>query len=69
MNQTITFNLSSQEGRTTQDHDQAIKIEASNDDSSRTVTVEEFTYEQEQQEQPINDISDSILPAGKSSMK
>ena len=47
MNQTITFNLNSQEGRTTQDHDQAIEIEASNDDSSRTVTVEEFTYEQE----------------------
>ena len=69
MNQTITFNLNRQEGRTTQDHDQAIKIEASNDDSSRTVTVEEFTYEQEQQEQPINDISDSILPAGKSSLK
>ena len=69
MNQTITFNLNSQEGRTTQDHDQAIEIEASNDDSSRTVTVEEFTYEQEQQEQPINDISDSFLPAGKSFMK
>ena len=69
MNQTITFNLNSQEGRTTQDHDQAIKIEASYNESSRTVTVEEFTYEQEQQEQPINDISDSILPAGKSSMK
>jgi len=69
MNQTTTFNLNSQQGRTTQDHDQAIEIEASNDDSSRTVTVEEFTYEQEQQEQPINDISDSFLPAGKSSMK
>ena len=69
MNQTTTFNLNSQEGRTSQDHDQAIEIEASNDDSSRTVTVEEFTYEQEQQEQPINDISDSFLPAGKSSMK
>ena len=69
MNQTTTFNLNSQQGRTTQDHDQAIEIEASNDDSSRTVTVEEFTYEQEQQEQPINDISDSFLPAGKSFMK